>query len=170
MFLNCIQSADVVVLLDEKGKEMTSREFSLYLDKKMVTVAKNLIFVIGGPYGFSQEMYNRANEKLSLSKMTFSHEMIRMFFIVLFGLVSAANQILSNTIQTYGYTMFSAMNSVFGVLVFRVIWMAFVYPYWTSFTSLMACFLVSWVITLIINIVGYLVITSRYKKGIARSI
>lgn len=81
MFLNCIQSGDVVVLLDEKGKEMTSREFSVYLDKKMVTVAKNLIFVIGGPYGFSQEMYNRANEKLSLSKMTFSHEMIRMFFI-----------------------------------------------------------------------------------------
>ena len=81
MFLNCIQSGDVIVLLDEKGKEMTSREFSVYLDKKMVTVAKNLIFVIGGPYGFSQEMYNRANEKLSLSKMTFSHEMIRMFFI-----------------------------------------------------------------------------------------
>ena len=81
MFLNCIQSGDVVVLLDEKGKEMTSREFSVYLDKKMVTVAKNLIFVIGGPYGFSQEMYNRANEKLSLSKMTFSHEMIRLFFI-----------------------------------------------------------------------------------------
>ncbi len=81
MFLNCIQSGDIVVLLDEKGKEMTSREFSVYLDKKMVTVAKNLIFVIGGPYGFSQEMYNRANEKLSLSKMTFSHEMIRLFFI-----------------------------------------------------------------------------------------
>ena len=81
MFLNCIQSGDVVVLLDERGKEMTSREFSIYLDKKMVTVAKNLIFIIGGPYGFSQEMYNRANEKLSLSKMTFSHEMIRMFFI-----------------------------------------------------------------------------------------
>lgn len=81
MFLNCIQSGDIVVLLDEKGKEMTSREFSVFLDKKMVTVAKNLIFVIGGPYGFSQEMYNRANEKLSLSKMTFSHEMIRMFFI-----------------------------------------------------------------------------------------
>lgn len=81
MFLNCIQSGDVVVLLDERGKEMTSREFSVYLDKKMVTVAKNLIFVIGGPYGFSQEMYNRANEKLSLSKMTFSHEMIRLFFI-----------------------------------------------------------------------------------------
>ena len=81
MFLGAIQSGDVVVLLDEKGKEMTSREFSTYLDKKMVNVAKNLIFVIGGPYGFSQEMYNRANEKLSLSKMTFSHEMIRLFFI-----------------------------------------------------------------------------------------
>ena len=80
-YLSFIQSGDVVVLLDEKGKEMTSREFSVYLDKKMVTVAKNLIFVIGGPYGFSQEMYNRANEKLSLSKMTFSHEMIRLFFV-----------------------------------------------------------------------------------------
>ncbi|MEE0974556.1 MAG: 23S rRNA (pseudouridine(1915)-N(3))-methyltransferase RlmH, partial [Muribaculaceae bacterium] len=50
-------------------------------DKKMVTLPKNLIFIIGGPYGFSQEMYVRANEKLSLSKMTFSHEMIRLFFI-----------------------------------------------------------------------------------------
>lgn len=80
-YLSFIQPGDVVVLLDEKGKEMTSREFSVYLDKKMVTVAKNLIFVIGGPYGFSQEMFNRANEKLSLSKMTFSHEMIRLFFV-----------------------------------------------------------------------------------------
>lgn len=81
MFLNSIQAGDVVVLLDEHGKEMTSRDFSTYIDKKMVTVAKNLIFVIGGPYGFSQDMYSRANEKLSLSKMTFSHEMIRLFFI-----------------------------------------------------------------------------------------
>ncbi len=80
MFLSAIQPGDVVVLLDEHGKEMTSREFSGYLDKKMVTVAKNLIFIIGGPYGFSKEMYDRANEKLSLSKMTFSHEMIRLFF------------------------------------------------------------------------------------------
>ncbi len=80
IFLSAIQPGDVVVLLDERGKEMTSREFSVYLDRKMVTVAKNLIFVIGGPYGFSMEMYDRANEKLSLSKMTFSHEMIRLFF------------------------------------------------------------------------------------------
>lgn len=81
LFLGAIQSGDMVVLLDEHGKEMTSRDFSAYLDKKMVTVPKNLIFVIGGPYGFSKEMYNRANEKVSLSKMTFSHEMIRLFFI-----------------------------------------------------------------------------------------
>lgn len=81
LFLNNINAGDVVVLLDERGKEMTSREFSTYIDKKMVTVAKNLIFAIGGPYGFSDKMYNRANEKLSLSKMTFSHEMVRLFFI-----------------------------------------------------------------------------------------
>lgn len=81
LFLNNIHPGDVLVLLDERGKEMTSREFSTYIDKKMVTVAKNLIFAIGGPYGFSDEVYNRANEKLSLSKMTFSHEMVRLFFI-----------------------------------------------------------------------------------------
>ncbi len=81
IFMSAIQTGDVIVLLDERGKEMTSREFANYLDKKMVTVAKNLIFIIGGPYGFSKAMYDRANEKLSLSKMTFSHEMIRLFFI-----------------------------------------------------------------------------------------
>jgi len=81
MFLAAIGQGDWVTLLDERGKEFTSREFANYIDKKMVTLPKNLIFVIGGPYGFSQEMYDRANEKLSLSKMTFSHEMIRLFFI-----------------------------------------------------------------------------------------
>ena len=81
MFLAAIGQGDWVTLLDERGKEFTSREFANYIDKKMVTIPKNLIFIIGGPYGFSQEMYNRANEKLSVSKMTFSHEMIRLFFI-----------------------------------------------------------------------------------------
>lgn len=70
-----------MVLLDERGKEMTSREFAGYIDKKMISVPKNLVFVIGGPYGFAESMYARANEKLSLSKMTFSHEMIRLFFV-----------------------------------------------------------------------------------------
>ncbi len=75
-----ISPSDRVVLLDERGPEMTSREFATYLDKKMVSLQGRLIFIIGGPYGFSKEMYGRADEKLSLSKMTFSHEMIRLFF------------------------------------------------------------------------------------------
>ena len=67
-------------MLDEHGKEFTSTQFASYLEKKMSNVAKRLIFVIGGPYGFSQRIYNAAQEKISLSKMTFSHQMIRLIF------------------------------------------------------------------------------------------
>lgn len=81
VFLNNINGGDFVVLLDERGKEFTSREFASYIDKKMVTLPKQLIFIIGGPYGFSKSLYDRANDKLSFSKMTFSHEMIRLFFV-----------------------------------------------------------------------------------------
>lgn len=81
MMLSRIQPSDYVVLLDEHGKEMTSREFSQNLEKKAQTVAKQLYFIVGGPYGFSPEVYSRANEKLSLSKMTFPHEMVRLFFV-----------------------------------------------------------------------------------------
>lgn len=81
MFMSAIQQGDWVTLLDERGKDFTSRDFASYIDKKMITIPKNLIFIIGGPYGFSKAMYDRANEKLSLSKMTFSHEMIRLFFV-----------------------------------------------------------------------------------------
>ena len=62
------------------GKEYTSMEFSKYIEKKMLTVPKRLVFIIGGPYGFSDDVKQRASEKISLSKMTFSHEMIRMIF------------------------------------------------------------------------------------------
>ncbi len=79
--ISMLQPGDVVVLLDERGKEFTSREFAAYVDKKMVQGIKRLIFVIGGPYGFSSEMYQRANEKISLSRMTFTHEMVRLFFV-----------------------------------------------------------------------------------------
>lgn len=75
-----LDTSDVVVLLDEHGKELSSMEFSKYMEKKMNTVQRRLVFVVGGPYGFSQELYARANEKISLSKMTFSHEMIRLIF------------------------------------------------------------------------------------------
>ncbi len=80
MMLSRIQPADYIVLLDERGKEMTSREFSLTLERKAQTVAKQLYFIVGGPYGFSPAVYARANEKMSLSKMTFPHEMVRLFF------------------------------------------------------------------------------------------
>lgn len=79
-FLSRIQPGDRVILLDERGREFTSREFSEYLDNAMLTLQRNLIFVIGGPYGFSPEMYQRADGKISLSRMTFSHEMVRLFF------------------------------------------------------------------------------------------
>ena len=81
LLLNAIQKMDVVVLLDEKGKEYTSKLFSQFIAKKMLSGCKQLVFVIGGPYGFSKEVYQRVNQKISLSKMTFSHQMIRLFFV-----------------------------------------------------------------------------------------
>lgn len=81
LFLNKINASDVVVLLDENGKTFTSVSFSDYLQKKMNASTKQLVFLIGGPYGFSDEIYQRANEKIALSQMTFSHQMIRFIFI-----------------------------------------------------------------------------------------
>lgn len=75
-----IQSTDHVILLDENGKELSSRGFSVFLNKKMVGGLQHLVFIVGGPYGFSDELYARSNDKLSLSKMTFSHQMIRLLF------------------------------------------------------------------------------------------
>lgn len=81
MLFDRLQPGDVLVLLDEKGKEMTSREFSQYLEQKMQTVAKRLVFLIGGPYGFSPRVYEAAQGKISISKMTFSHQMVRLFLV-----------------------------------------------------------------------------------------
>jgi 23S rRNA (pseudouridine1915-N3)-methyltransferase len=75
-----LQSTDYVILLDENGAEFTSKKFSVYLNKKMVGGQQHLVFIIGGPYGFSDEVYARGNDKISLSQMTFSHQMIRLFF------------------------------------------------------------------------------------------
>ena len=75
-----LQSGDVVVLLDENGKEFRSVEFASWMEKKMANVNKRLIFIIGGPYGFSPKVYQTAHEKISMSKMTFSHQMIRLIF------------------------------------------------------------------------------------------
>jgi len=81
LILKKINPGDVLILLDEQGKPLSSMQFSDYLQKHMNSGIKNLVFIIGGPYGFSEEVYNKANGKLSLSKMTFSHQMIRLFFI-----------------------------------------------------------------------------------------
>ena len=79
MILKLLQPSDTVVLLDEHGRELRSIEFARWLEQKRNT-ARRLVFVIGGPYGFSPAVYARANEQLSLSKMTFSHQMIRLVF------------------------------------------------------------------------------------------
>ena len=77
--LKLIQPSDTVVLLDEKGAERTSMQMATWLEKRQQT-ARRLIFIIGGPYGFSEAVYKRANEMISLSKMTFSHQMVRLIF------------------------------------------------------------------------------------------
>jgi 23S rRNA (pseudouridine1915-N3)-methyltransferase len=81
LILKKLNNTDYVILLDEKGMELTSQQFSAYLDKKAIGSVQNLVFIIGGPYGFDQSVYARANDKQSLSRMTFSHQMVRLFFI-----------------------------------------------------------------------------------------
>ena len=81
LILNKLQNTDQLILLDDKGTQYTSVEFSNYLQKKMNSGMKQLVLVIGGPYGFSEAVYKKASGKISLSKMTFSHQMIRLFVI-----------------------------------------------------------------------------------------
>lgn len=81
LILKKLAPSDDLILLDERGKSYSSVDFSGFLQKKMNAGLKQLTFVIGGPYGFSDDIYDRANGKLSISKMTFSHQMIRPFFI-----------------------------------------------------------------------------------------
>ncbi len=81
IILKKITPLDHVVLMDEKGTEYTSTQFSAYINKREVNSSATLIFIIGGPYGFDQSVYQRANDKISLSRMTFSHQMVRLFFV-----------------------------------------------------------------------------------------
>ena len=81
LILSKLSATDILILLDENGKQFDSVNFSEYLQKHMNSGIKQLVFAIGGPYGFSKDVYNKSNGKLSLSKMTFSHQMIRLFFI-----------------------------------------------------------------------------------------
>ncbi|AEH01893.1 23S rRNA (pseudouridine(1915)-N(3))-methyltransferase RlmH [Lacinutrix sp. 5H-3-7-4] len=81
LILNKVSNTDALILLDENGKQFDSVGFSNYLQKHMNSGIKQLVFVIGGPYGFSEDVYAKAKGKVSLSKMTFSHQMVRLFII-----------------------------------------------------------------------------------------
>ena len=81
LLLAKLAPSDFVILLDENGKEYTSKKFADFLQKQMNSGIKNLIFIIGGPYGFSEAVYKRANAKIALSQMTFSHQMVRLIFL-----------------------------------------------------------------------------------------
>ncbi|MFN0291327.1 23S rRNA (pseudouridine(1915)-N(3))-methyltransferase RlmH [Pedobacter helvus] len=81
LLLKQLNNSDTVVLLDEKGKKYTSVQFSQYINKQMVGSVQNLVFIIGGPYGFDESIYKRSNSSISLSDMTFSHQMVRLFFV-----------------------------------------------------------------------------------------
>lgn len=81
LYLNEIQAGDTLILLDEKGKEYDSRKFAVFLEQKQMIATKHLIFAVGGAYGFADELKQKAAAKISLSKMTFSHQLIRIIFL-----------------------------------------------------------------------------------------
>lgn len=81
LILKSLQQGDYVVLLDEHGKERRSIEFAFWIEKKMATGQKRIVFLVGGPYGFSESIYKRGTEMVSLSQMTLSHQMIRLLFV-----------------------------------------------------------------------------------------
>ena len=81
LLLSQFQAGDYIILLDENGKQFTSVDFSENLEKLMASGSKRIVFVIGGPYGFSQDVFAKANAKMSLSPMTFSHQMVRLIFV-----------------------------------------------------------------------------------------
>lgn len=81
LILKQVNNLDTVILLDEKGKKYTSVLFSNYLNKQMIGSVQHLVFIIGGPYGFDECVYKRSNGSMSLSDMTFSHQMVRLFFV-----------------------------------------------------------------------------------------
>lgn len=81
LILKQLKPTDQLILLDENGEDFNSEDFANYLNKKMLASVQNLVFVVGGPYGFDQQVYAKAQGKISLSRMTFSHQMVRLFFV-----------------------------------------------------------------------------------------
>jgi 23S rRNA (pseudouridine1915-N3)-methyltransferase len=93
LILEKLKAGDWVILLDEKGKTFDSIGFSQYINTRRSGSHKRMVFIVGGPYGFSEEMYARGQEKITLSSMTFSHQMIRVFFL---EQLYRANTLLNN--------------------------------------------------------------------------
>jgi 23S rRNA (pseudouridine1915-N3)-methyltransferase len=81
LILKRLSSTDHVILLDENGAQLSSPQFAAFIDKKAISSVNNLVFIVGGPYGFDEAVYQKCNDKISLSKMTFSHQMVRLFFV-----------------------------------------------------------------------------------------
>lgn len=81
LILAMLKPGDMLILLDEKGKQYTSVAFATYIEKFMLAGTRNLVFAVGGPYGFSDAVYEKASAKLGLSEMTFSHQMVRLIFV-----------------------------------------------------------------------------------------
>jgi len=81
LILSKLQSDDFLVLLDENGKQLTSMELAQWMERRLASSGRRLVFLVGGAFGFAPEVYARAQEQLSLSKMTFSHQMVRLFFL-----------------------------------------------------------------------------------------
>ena len=81
MVLDKLKEGDYLILLDERGKQFSSVQFARYLDQLLMSSSKRIVFLIGGAYGFSEDLYQRANARLALSTMTFSHQMVRLFFL-----------------------------------------------------------------------------------------
>ena len=81
LILNQVSPGDYLILLDERGNEYSSVGFSRWIEKKMIAGTRQLIFVLGGPYGFSNTVYQRSDTKISMSKLTFSHQMVRLIFV-----------------------------------------------------------------------------------------
>ena len=81
LIMNQVQTVDYLILLDERGTEFTSVEFSKWIEKRMIAGIRQIVFIIGGPYGFSKLIYQRSDFKISLSQLTFSHQMVRLIFV-----------------------------------------------------------------------------------------
>ena len=125
-----------------------------------------LSLVIGVSIYFTGEFWL----SLLVDKDAIAFGMIRMFYLMLFYFIAVAKACVSHAIQVYGYPLADSITSISGVLLFRVFWMALIYPHYQTFDNLMLCFLVSWTITLFVNSIILAVVSARYKKGIFKKL